>query len=232
MMTAQQLEQHYQALWQQSLLKFEQQQFETDSSLTVKDDSRYGVTLLARPSVQVKQHIQHSLSELMQLEPEQYYYPAPDLHLTVLSLISCYAGFALSQIDTAAYVELMQQILKNTRPFRLHFRGITASPSCVLVQGFFDDQQLNQLREQLRSAFQLSTLQHSIDQRYAIQTAHMTMLRFSRQPANPELFLQKIKALTSVDFGSCVIDELELVGNDWYQRQQNTVLLKRFHLSQ
>jgi 2'-5' RNA ligase len=127
-------------------------------------------------------------------------------------------------------VELVQQVIKNTGPFRLHFQGITASPSCVLVQGFFDDQELNQLRAKLRSAFDQSTLQHSIDQRYAIQTAHMTVLRFSQQPANPELFLQKIKALTSVDFGTCLIEELELVGNDWYQRQQNTVLIKRLRL--
>lgn len=231
-MTRQQLEQHYQSLWLQSLQKFEQQQFETDPLLTAKDDSRYGITLLARPSEQVKQQIQQYLAELMQLESAQYYYPASDLHLTVLSLISCYVGFALSQIDTAAYVELVQQVIKNTGPFRLHFKGITASPSCVLVQGFFDDQELNLLREKLRQAFQNSALQHSIDQRYTIQTAHMTVLRFSQQPAQPELFLRKIKALTSVDFGSCVIEELELVGNDWYQRQQNTVLLKRFHLSQ
>jgi len=74
-------------------------------------------------------------------------------------------------------------------------------------------------------------LQHSIDQRYAIQTAHMTVLRFTQQPANPGLFLQKIKALTSVDFGSSLINELELVANDWYQRQQNTVLLSRFDLN-
>ena len=127
-------------------------------------------------------------------------------------------------------MELVQQVIKNTGPFRLHFHGITASPSCVLVQGFFDDQQLNQLRDQLRSAFGQSTLQHSIDQRYAIQTAHMTVLRFSQQPANPELFLQKIKALAAVDFGTCLIEELELVGNDWYQRQQNTVLLGKFSL--
>ncbi|MDF3126716.1 2'-5' RNA ligase family protein [Rheinheimera sp. 1928-s] len=229
-MTTQDLQQHYQALWLQSLSRFEQHQFETDPLLTAKNDSRYGVTLLARPSEQVKQHIQHSLAELMLLEPAQYYYPATDLHLTVLSLISCYSGFDLSQIDTAAYVELVQQVIKNTGPFRLHFHGITASPSCVLVQGFFEDQQLNQLRAKLRSAFGQSTLQHSIDQRYAIQTAHMTVSRFSQQPANPELFLQKIKALASVNFGTCLIDELELVGNDWYQRQQNTVLLGKFSL--
>ncbi len=230
-MTKPELQQHYQALWQQSLVKFEQQQFETDALLTAREDSRYGVTLLARPSEQVKQQIQHHLAELMQLEPQQYYYPVSDLHLTVLSLISCYSGFALSQIDTAAYVELVKEVIADTGPFRLDFQGITASPSCVLVQGFFDDQKLNQLRAKLRSVFGQSILQHSIDQRYAIQTAHMTVLRFTQQPANPGLFLQKIKALTSVDFGSCLINELELVGNDWYQRQQNTVLLSRFDLN-
>jgi len=135
-MTKPELQQHYQALWQQSLVKFEQQQFDTDALLTAIDDSRYGVTLLARPSEQVKQQIRHHLAELMQLEPQQYYYPVSDLHLTVLSLISCYSGFALSQIDTAAYVELVKEVIADTGPFRLDFQGITASPSCVLVQGF------------------------------------------------------------------------------------------------
>lgn len=135
-MTKPELQQHYQALWQQSLVKFEQQQLETDALLTAREDSRYGVTLLARPSEQVKQQIRHHLAELMQLEPQQYYYPASDLHLTVLSLISCYAGFALSQLDTAAYVELVKEVIADTGPFRLDFQGITASPSCVLVQGF------------------------------------------------------------------------------------------------
>lgn len=229
-MTTQDLQQHYQTLWLQSLSRFEQQQFQTDPYVTATDDNRYGLTLLARPSEQVKQQIQRHFSSLKNLEPEQYYYPATDVHLTVLSLISCYSGFALSQIDTAAYVQLVQQAIANTAPFRLRFRGITASPSCVLVQGFFEDQQLNNLREQLRQAFQQSALQHSIDQRYAIQTAHMTVLRFTQQPKDPELFLNKIKALASADFGSCLVEELELVGNDWYQRQQRRVLLGRFNL--
>lgn len=232
-MTEQQLQQHYDSLWQQSLSGFEQHQFETDAYLATTNrpaDSRYGLTLLARPSLQVQQQIQRSMASLMQLEPHQYYYPASDLHLTILSLISCYAGFALSQIDTAAYLQLVQQAITNTGPLRLHFRGITASPSCVLVQGFFADNQLNKLRQQLRLAFQQSALQHSIDQRYSLQTAHMTVVRFQQQPSKPEPFFNSIKALRQQDFGSCLIEELELVGNDWYQRQENTVLIKRLTL--
>jgi hypothetical protein len=46
----------------------------------------------------------------------------------------------------------------------------------------------------------------------------------------PALFLQQIKVLKGGDFGSCLIDQLELVGNDWYQRQQNSKLPGRFLL--
>lgn len=87
----------------------------------------------------------------MQLELKQYYYPATDLDLTVLSLISCTSGFALTQIDTAAIAPAF------SRDHRILFLC-----SCVLVflcsgAGIFDDKQLNQLRAGAGWSLQVST---------------------------------------------------------------------------
>lgn len=224
------LQQHYDAMWHQARAGFELQQFDSDPYLQGKADNRYGLTLLARPSAEVKQRIVQQLAPLQQLDPQQYFYPASDIHLTILSLISCTAGFALTEIQPQQYSRLIRQALADSGPLQLQFTGITASASSVLVQGFFADAGLNQLRERLRQLFGQSGLRHSIDQRYPLQTAHLTVLRFSQPPAQPGLLLQHLDALRHCDFGHCTVAELELVGNDWYQRQQSTVLLERLAL--
>lgn len=217
-------------MWTQANQQFELGRFEYDALIDSPNDSRRGVTLLARPPENIKAAIKVLLNDLQDTEPWQYYYPTTDIHLTGLSIISCYAGFTLNHIDTNAYVDLVQEVLQMHQPFKVSFRGLTASPSCLIVQGFPLDNELKNIRNGLREKFQTSNLQHSIDKRYCIQTAHSTIVRFRKPLLNPARFLQKVKNYRNVDFGTFEVNELELVFNDWYQRASTTVMLERFRL--
>ncbi|RDB05177.1 2'-5' RNA ligase family protein [Runella aurantiaca] len=212
------LEQHYHQLWTRSVQQFESGHFEYDPMIDAHVDSRRGITLLARPPLNVRTAIETMLSDLKASEPEQYYYPITDIHLTVLSIISCYENFSLSLIDTAQYAALVQEVIDAQKSFKIQFRGITASPSCLLIQGFPLDNVLKKIRNGLRQRFQNAGLQHSIDKRYAIQTAHSTVVRFRKPFMHPGAFLQKVKTYREVDFGTFDVNELELVFNDWYQK--------------
>nr|WP_286670563.1 2'-5' RNA ligase family protein [Fodinibius salsisoli] len=193
-------------------------------------DPRYGITLIARPSEAVTQSITHTLSQLTETAPQQYAYPAGDLHLTVLSIISCYPGFSLGDIQPEQYTNIIRSAVDTIDPFHIHFRGLTASPSSILVQGFPEDDQLNQLRDRLRDQFKASSLQHSIDKRYRLETAHMTILRFKQPLQEEQVFIDRLTKLKDIDFGSCRVDQLSLVANDWYQRQQKVQLIEKFDL--
>jgi 2'-5' RNA ligase len=92
------------------------------------------------------------------------------------------------------------------------------------------DDELTNIRNGLRDKFQTSNLQHSIDKRYSIQTAHSTIVRFKKPLLNPDSFLQKVKKYRNLDFGTFEVNELELVFNDWYHRASTTVVLERFSL--
>lgn len=224
------LEARYQELWNHSTKKFRMGEFELDPMLNAESDDRYGITLLARPSVSVIEKILQSLKRLSDSAPGQYTYPGTDLHITVLSMISCHSGFTLKQIDKEAYASLIRSAVRSISPFHITFRGITASPSSVLIQGFPEENRLNELRNQIRTAFQNSGLQHTIDQRYRRKTAHMTAIRFKEPLGDPEKFLKTLSGLRKEEFGSSLIRELEFVGNDWYQRQEKTVVLERIQL--
>lgn len=225
------LEDHYNKLWHQSHQKFRSNEFEFDPIINSEDDSRYGITLLARPSKEVKQNISRTLDEIKNVAPNQYYYPEADLHVTILSIISCYTGFSLDQVDKSDYQKIVQSAIDSISPFEITFHGLTASPSCILVQGFPRSNQLNLLRDELREKFKNSSLQHSIDKRYQLQTAHMTVVRFKESLENAERFVNKITKLRDRNFGSCVIDQVELVGNDWYQQQDKVKSIANFSLS-
>jgi 2'-5' RNA ligase len=215
---------------QAALPKLARGEADLDYLLDVTSDDRRGITLLARPPAPLLAAIEAVLADFRQVEPHQYYYPATDIHLTILSLISCYAGFELRTIDPNAYREVLQPILAAARPFRLTFSGLTASPGGLMVQGYPQGEGLEELRNAIRVAFQGAGLPQSIDQRYRLHTAHATVVRFRRPLQQPEQLLQKTAQYQHYFIGTFEVNTVELVYNDWYQRAANTVLLARYAL--
>lgn len=225
------LKKHYNNLWRDSLAKIKDEQVQFDNFINSPDDTRYGLTLLARPSEKVKHNITTALKKLKQIAPHQYYYPESDLHITILSIISCYPKFSLTRITPSEYCNVVHSNLKYIAPFKIRFRGLTASPSCVMIQGFPEDNQLNNLRNKLRKDFKNSGLEHSIDKRYHIQTAHITAVRFKQQFTDLKKFIDNLVNLKDIDLGSCIIQELELSGNNWYMQRGKVQLIKKFSLT-
>ena len=224
------LSNHYAQMWQTASDRIRRGDIEPDPLLDALDDTRYGMSLLARPDEPTAAAIRAFLQECWQLEPAQYYYPISDLHLTVLSIISCYPRFRLEQVELQAYQQCVAQALNSFPPFALTFSGITASPSTVVLQGYPQDNTLEKLRNRLRTVFQQSGLEHSIDSRYRIVTAHSTVVRFREKLLQPVRFADFLAQQRQRHFGSFRINSLELVGNDWYQRKAKTVLLKTYPL--
>ena len=67
-------------------------------------------------------------------------------------------------------------------------------------------------------------------QRYSIQTAHSTVIRFRVPLVQPVAFVERLQTFYAYDFGTFEVNMLELVYNDWYQRSENTLLLESFYL--
>ena len=220
---------HYDKLYQESVAKIAAGNYEIDQLIDAKDDYRFGITLVIRPDENTKANIQRFLSEVKAIDPFQYYYHNNDLHLTVMSIISCYVGFELGQINIQDYAKLIEQVLSKHRSFKIQFKGLTASPSCILIQGFLTET-LNEIRDDLRIAFKNSQLQQSIDQRYAIQTAHSTIIRFRQALQNEHQLLDLVAKYRNFEFGTFEVKKVELVYNDWYQREQFVKKLHEFQL--
>lgn len=225
------LTKHYNQLYENAIQQILADAYQVDKLIDSPNDNRFGITLILRPSDAVKREIQCFLDQLKQVEPLQYYYPDSDIHVTVMSIISCYNGFKLNQIRVEDYIDIIQQSIGDLKAFEIEFRGITASPSCLMIQGFFKDQTLNRFRDNLRDNFKKTDLEQSIDVRYSIQTAHATVFRLREQLSNKTDYLKIIDAYRDHYFGTFTVDALEFVYDDWYQRQELVKTLHRFQLN-
>ncbi|RXM47584.1 2'-5' RNA ligase family protein [Flavobacterium sp. YO12] len=222
------LTEHYNQLYKSASEAILNKKYNLDSYINDSSDSRFGITLLTRPNEKVNTEIQQFLDKLKAVEPSQYYYPNSDIHITVLSIISCYQGFSLDKIAVEEYVKTIQKSLIDLGEITIEFRGVTASNSAIMIQGFPTDESLNNLRNKLRENFKNLALEQSIDSRYSISTAHSTVMRFTEKLVNPEKLIEITEEFRDYDFGSFIVKKIELVFNDWYQREKNTIHLKNF----
>jgi 2'-5' RNA ligase len=228
--SASDLADHYNELYENSIKQIKLEGCETDSLINSSDDNRFGITLVIRPPLQIKNKIQSFINELKNIDINQYYYPNSDIHITIMSIISCYDGFQLDQISIQDYINLIKHNMQKIESFNIHFKGITASNSCVMIQGFMNGDSLKTFRNNLRTNFQNSKLEQTIDKRYSIQTAHSTGVRFKNVLTNKNEYLNILEKYRDFDFGEFEVDKFELVFNDWYQRKEYVKKLYQFYL--
>lgn len=224
------LEKHYHKLYIESIEKILSDDYQTDKRIDAVSDNRYGITLLVRPDIQIKNKIQGFLNELQKIDPTQYYYPNSDIHITILSIISCYDGFDLANLSVPDYVTIIEKSLAGIKDTEISFRGITASAAAIMIQGFTNNTDLDNFRSNLRDGFKNSKLEQSIDKRYSIASFHSTVVRFRNKIKNKDSLLTILDNYRDHDFGTFKIKQFELVCNDWYQREQFTQELHVFKL--
>ncbi|WP_163411577.1 2'-5' RNA ligase family protein [Flavobacterium ajazii] len=217
------LSEHYNALFKKSSELILSENYTIDSKINDDSDKRFGLTLLVRPNNEINTNIQAFLKELKKAEPDQYYYPNSDIHITIMSIISCYEGFSLDKFNISEYVDIIEKSLVDVNEIQIDFQGITSSPSAIMIQGFPTDDSLNILRDKLRENFKNSSLQQSMDSRYTITAAHATVMRFQNKLQNPKRLIEVIEKFRNQNFGKFTVDKIELVFNDWYQREKNTI---------
>ena len=175
----------YDQLWRRTTAALESGGLRVDPLLREKTgDPRRGATLVARPNAGVRERVETFLREAAAICPDQYFYQPAELHVTVLAVIPCSESWREEIHRLPVCRTVLDEVLKYCRAFSVKFRGVTASPEAVLVQGFPQDDALARLRDELRSALRDRGAGENLDRRYKIAAAHLTVLRFSNPKAD------------------------------------------------
>jgi 2'-5' RNA ligase len=221
----------YDALWQDAVDHFAAGRVQLDPYLVARHrDHRLGLTVIARPTQQVIDQFSALLRELAQIEPHQYFYQPSEFHVTILSLFTATENFEPYFAKIPAYLTTLQPVLSAAERFTVRFRGITATKSSIMVQGFPQDEQLECLRNKIREALQSKNLGEELDERYRITTAHTTIMRFRTQPQDLRHLVRVLGSYREHNFGQLTFQTVQLVKNDWYMSADKVEVLADYPL--
>ncbi len=222
---------NYDEMWRRAMQAFQRGELQIDAQLLdIEHDRRLGLGCIIRPRLAALPAVPALLDELACLAPDQHCYRLEELHISVLTPIPSFVGFDLRAVPLEDYLEIFRTAAAAHPPFALTFAGVTASPSAIMLQGYFPPDTLASLRATLMAALEDARLAVGMDRRYPLRGAHMTLLRFSRPPSNLGLLRQCLVELRETPFGSSRVTEIRLVTADWYMSHKKVRTVARFPL--
>ena len=222
----------YEQLWHEAVTAFELGRPQLDPYLPDKAvDRRRGVSLKFGLPPAVQSQIKSFLDQLALEFHGQYFYRPEELHVTVLTLISGTELWRKEIRDVPAFRSILSDILAHHSSFEVEFRGVTATPNAVMVQGFPRGDTLENIRRDLRRGFAERGFANRLDRRYVNQAAHITAMRFCRADADWKRLLEVLKANRQTTFEEMRVEALQLVWGDWYASADILRTLQVFPLS-
>jgi 2'-5' RNA ligase len=221
----------YEKLWREAMTAFERGRLQIDPNLSdKKNDLRRGVTIILRPSLPVRAKIKRFLDQLFAVCPAQYFYRPEEFHVTVLSIISGTEFWEKEIRHLDSYRAVISSVLRNQRSFKIGFRGVTASRGAVMIQGF-PDRGLSKIRDELRAAFARNGFGGILDRRYKINTAHVTVMRFSEPVPDWKRLASLLEENRKTNFGEMEVTCLQLIWSDWYASADVVQKIQEYHLA-
>lgn len=193
-------------------------------------DLRRGLTIVVRPSPMVRDTVKDFIDRLTAICPGQHFYQPEELHVTVLSIISGTERWQKEMLQLDVYRAIIHNVLSKQRSFELKFKGVTATPSSVMIQGFPVSNQLDIIRDELRTAFARSGFSSQLDRRYKISAAHMTVMRFRQPKTDWKSLLALLEEGRNLYFGTMQVSHLQLIQADWYLSVDSVQLLDEYPL--
>lgn len=147
-----------------------------------------------------------------------------------VSILSGEDQFALTEIDVNPYIDVFHSALKNAGKIEIRYQGVSASPNCIVIQGFPTSDTLERLRNELRTQLTEAGVRVTFDSRYKLVTAHSSIIRFKAPLNDAQQLLALCQRYRNHDFGRVVLEDFELVFNNWYQNLDVTMSLAKYRV--
>lgn len=221
----------YETLWNEATAAFTRGEPQIDPLLSHRTtDLRRCVTLVLRLSPAVQAKVGEYMDRLATVCPEQYYYRPEELHVTVLSIISGSELWRKEMRQLAACRACISDVLSGQHAFKIVFKGVTASPGSVLIQGFPMGDGLSKIRDDLREAFARGGFGGMLDRRYKIKAAHITAMRFQKPVADLKRLVSLLEEGREINFGETEVNSVQLIWCDWYAAADSVRILQEYQL--
>ena len=138
-------------------------------------DRRCGANFICRPPRHIVDCIGRIQTRLSTTEPDQYYYPAADLHLTLFEISHSQPLQAVEQ-GAQLLMARVGDLVKDLPQFEVSISGVNLSDRSCTLQLVPDDHHLEYVRETLRQ--RLARFGYSAPPRHSQYSPHITFVRY------------------------------------------------------
>ena len=182
-----------------------------------KHDNRMALVILIRINSDIKQSINKCISALKIIEPDLYFYPDTNLHITVMDILKGEDGRKIpDNIDD--YLTCIEQCLKNINAFNIVFNGLTLSDNAIMVKGYYENT-LQIFRENLRYSLKNNNLIN--EERYKTISSHITIARLKNKYKNG---IELIKFIQSYELCKTMkVNSFEVCLHNWYDTRKEII---------
>jgi len=167
------------------------------------------------------------MERFKETEPDQYYYPLSDLHVTIFDFISGCADYRRDPGTEKIFMELSRRALADFSPFEFDLEGVAFSSAAGLLRGF-DGGQIVEMRRRIRNLLKEYGIPNT--ERYESESAHVTFCRFKSVLRNPVGLVDLIERNGDLEIGQATIRSFELVEHDWYNSASRKRIIDRIDL--
>lgn len=179
-------------------------------------DDRYGLSLILHLPAHVTRNITFILQQFRPWQEELYFYPAMDMHITVMDLVGAHSRFSCSAATWQHYIRVITGLAKQIPPIGICLAGLITSPAALLVKGTYSPG-LTTFRQRLRQVIPQAGL--PLVERYPTISGHVTVARYVAALPDLVQFLQVLANNQAVSLGDFTVDKVELVIHDWYNHR-------------
>ena len=95
-------------------------------------DSRMALVVLIRIPSDAAEKINRCIDDLKGIEPNLYYYPAEDFHITVMDVLKGEEGRRIPP-NINEYIRCIEECSKDISPFKVKFDGLTTPSWCEAI---------------------------------------------------------------------------------------------------
>ena len=185
--------------------------------INAKNDNRMSLVLLIRISPEISDKIEKCISELKDIEPNAYFYPKSDFHITVIDILKGAENRKIPE-NLNQYIECIRRCASEIKSFKIEFNGLTASDNAVMVKGYYE-YELQKFREILRKELKEKGL--ALEERYETISSHITIMRIPERIEKPKELLKFIE--NERMFGIMEVNSLEMSFHNWYDTKKETL---------
>lgn len=181
-------------------------------------DTRMALALIIPINPSINKVIDRCINEMKAIEPNLYYYPEQDRHITVMDILRGMPGRTVPE-NIEDYIACIRECADNINPFDFVFDGLTMSDNAVMIRGYYE-YPLEHFRQQLRSELKKRAL--PLEERYQTFSGHITIARIPDRLTHPEQFFDYIQNGKFLGRMQALI--MRLVFHNWYDSKKKELM--------